>query len=180
LSQLLVAQRYAKALMQIAEKQNNVSGIKQEMGEIIDMAKSQPDFERLCLHPLFTLSRKATALNEILKNAGASETLRRFFIVVAKAGRLNLIYELAIAYNDLFDKRQGVLSAAVTTAQPLSETQAQILSESFSKRMGKKMRFVLQTDPSLLGGLKIQVGSTIYDASLQGRLRTLRARMLST
>jgi F-type H+-transporting ATPase subunit delta len=180
LSQLLVAQRYAKALMQIAEKQNNVSGFKQEMGEVIGMAKSLPDFERLCLHPLIPPSRKAAAIDEILRNAGASETIRRFFIVVAKAGRLGLLYEFGIAFNELFDKRQGVLSAEVTSAQPLTETQAQTLNESFSKFIGKKLRFALRTEPSLLGGLTVQVGSTIYDASLQGRLRSLRTRLLST
>ena len=179
MSRLLIAQRYAKALLQIGQKQNNIPSMRQELYSIVGLVKSQPDLERLCMHPLIPPSRKAAVLDEILQKAGASGTIRRFFIVVAKAARLNLVFELAISFSDLVDKYQGVLPALVTSAQPLSENQMKTLTESFSKRTGKQMRFRTEQDPSLLGGLKIQVGSTIYDASLQGRLRMLRARLLS-
>ncbi|MDR2697900.1 MAG: ATP synthase F1 subunit delta [Holophagales bacterium] len=179
MSHLLIANRYAKALLQIAVKQNNVSGLHQELNDIVSLVISQPDLERLCLHPLIPPSRKASVFDEILQKAGSSETIRRFFTVVAKAARLNLIYELALAFRDLVDKHRGVLSAKVTCAQPLTEAQLQSLSTSFSNRTGKTIRFATQHDPSLLGGLKIHVGSTIYDASLQGRLRMLKERLLS-
>jgi len=179
-SQLLVAQRYAKALLQIAEKQNNVQGLQKEMNSIIGLVKSQPDLERLCLHPLIPPSRKASVFDEILQVAKASQTIRRFFTVVAKAARLNIIYDLSTAFNDLVDKHMGIVSAVVACAQPLTENQLRSLKESFASRTGKTMRFVTRQDPNLLGGLKVQVGSTIYDASLQGRLRMLRARLLST
>jgi len=179
MSNLLIAHRYAKALMQIAVKQNNVSGLHQELNSVVDLVISQPDMERLCLHPLIPPARKATVFDEILKKAGASETIRRFFVVVAQAARLNLIYELAIAFRDLVDKHKGVISAKVTCAQPLTEAQVQTLFSSFSNRTGKTIRFATQHDPTLLGGLKIQVGSTIYDASLQGRLRMLKEKLLS-
>jgi len=178
-SQLLIAQRYAKALLQIAEKQNDVSGLQKELNSIVRLVNSQPDLERLCLHPLIPPSRKAAVFDEILQTAGASQTIRRFFTVVAKAARLNLIYSFFVAFNELVDKHQGVLAAEVSSAQPLLENQLQSLNESFATRTGKTMRFVTRHDPALLGGLKVQVGSTIYDASLQGRLRMLRARLLS-
>ncbi|MCL1908678.1 MAG: ATP synthase F1 subunit delta [Holophagaceae bacterium] len=176
---LLVAQRYAKALLQIGQQRNSVGALQQELNSIVDLVKAQPDLERLCMHPLIAPGKKSVAFDEILAIAGGSETIRRFFMVVTKAARLNLVYELAIAFNDLVDQHMGILSADVTSAQPLNESQARALSESFSMRTGKKMRFALRQDPNLLGGLKIQVGSIIYDASLQGRLRMLRARLLS-
>jgi F-type H+-transporting ATPase subunit delta len=179
LSQILVAQRYAKALLQIAEKQDRVYDLQQEINSAVELVRSNPDLERLCLHPLIPPSKKAAVLDEILAQAGAGETIRRFFEVVAKAARLNLVYDLATAFNDLVDMHQGIVSAKVTSAQQLSEAQAQRLAESFSRVSGKKMRFSMQQDPSLLGGLKVQVGSTIYDASLKGRLRMLKERLLS-
>ncbi|MDR1842044.1 MAG: ATP synthase F1 subunit delta [Holophagales bacterium] len=179
MSQLLIAQRYAKALLQIAEKQNEVSGLKNELNSIVGLVHSQPDLERLCLHPLIPPSRKAAVFDEILQAAGASQTIRRFFTVVAKAARLNLIYSLFVAFNELVDKHQGILAAEVASAQPLTEHQLRSLNESFAARTGKTMRLVTRHDPDLLGGLKVQVGSTIYDASLQGRLRMLRTRLLS-
>ncbi|MDR0499551.1 MAG: ATP synthase F1 subunit delta [Holophagales bacterium] len=179
MSHLLIAHRYAKALLQIAVKQNEVTGLHKELNTIVGMVASQHDLERLCLHPLIPPSRKAAAFDEILKKANASKTIRHFFVVVAKAARLNLIYEVAVAFHNLVDKYKGIISAKVTCAQPLTEAQLQALNTSFSNRTGKKIRFATQHDPSLLGGLKIQVGSTIYDASLQGRLRMLKEKLLS-
>jgi len=179
LSQLLVAQRYAKALLQIGEKQNTVQELQQELNSAIGLVKSQPDLEKLCLHPLIPPSKKAAVFDEILAHAGAGDTIRRFFVVVAKAARLNLVYDLATAFNDLVDAHQGIVSAKVTSAQQLSEAQTHKLAESFSKVSGKRVRFFLQQDPNLLGGLKVQVGSTIYDASLKGRLRLLKEKLLS-
>ncbi|MCL1894444.1 MAG: ATP synthase F1 subunit delta [Holophagaceae bacterium] len=179
MSSLLIAQRYAKALLQIGQKQNVIETLQNELNSVVNLVKSQPDLERLCMHPLIAPSKKAAVFDEILQTGGASETIRRFFTVVAKAARLNLIYDLATAFNGLVDQHQGILSAEVTSAHQLSEPQLNALTDSFSRRTGKKMRFVLRQDTNLLGGLKIQVGSVIYDASLQGRLRMLRARLLS-
>ena len=176
---LLVAQRYAKALLQIGQKQGDVVTLQLELNSIVDLVRTQPDLERLCMHPLIAPSKKAAVFDEILARANASETIKRFFSVVAKAARLNLVYELAVAFNGLVDQHQGILSAEVISAQQLSESQTHALSESFSRRTGKKMRFAMRQDPNLLGGLKIQVGSVIYDASLQGRLRMLKERLLS-
>jgi F-type H+-transporting ATPase subunit delta len=176
---LLIAQRYAKALLQIGEKHNSVNDLQQELDSVVGLVRSNPDLERLCLYPLIPPSRKAAVFDEVLRSAGAGETIRRFFLVVAKAARLYLVYELAVAFNDLVDRLKGILSAEVTSAQQLTEVQLQNLKESFSRRTGKEMRFAVRQDPGLLGGLKIKVGSTIYDASLKGRLRMLRARLLS-
>jgi F-type H+-transporting ATPase subunit delta len=179
LSLLLVAQRYAKALMQIGEKQNTIEGLQQELNSVAALVRSHPDLERLCKHPLIPPSRKAAVFDEVLQHGNASETVRRFFIVVAKAARLNLIYELAEAFNGLVDRRMGILSAEVVSAQPLTDSQVNALTETFLKRTGKKTRLAMRHDPNLLGGLKVQVGSTVYDASLRGRLRMLGARLFT-
>ena len=179
MGQFLVAQRYAKALLQIAEKQNILQDLQQELNSAIDLVESHPDLERLCMHPLIPPSKKAAVVDEILASAGAGKTIRRFFVVVAKAARLNLVYDLATAFNDLVDVRQGIISAKVVSAQQLSEAQTDNLAVSFYNASGKRVRFFMEQDPSLLGGLKVQVGSTVYDASLKGRLRILKEKLLS-
>jgi F-type H+-transporting ATPase subunit delta len=79
----------------------------------------------------------------------------------------------------LVDERAGVVEARVSTAQPLSDAQSRALQASLSARTGKSIRLVAAQDPALLGGVKVQVGSTVFDASLQGRLRLLKLQLLS-
>ena len=179
MSQLLIAHRYAKALLQIGIKENSLESLYSDLANVIGIVESNPDLERLCLHPLIAPSCKAAVFDEVLRTAGAGVTIRHFFVVVAKAARLDLIYRLGDAFSDLYDDHKGILNAEVTSAQPLTEDQQRALKESFEKRTGKKMNLTEQHDPGLLGGLKVQVGSTVYDASLKGRLNMLKGRLLS-
>ena len=77
------------------------------------------------------------------------------------------------------DERLGVVEASVRTAQPLSADQAEALTRALARRTGKTVKLQWRQDPSILGGVKAQVGSTVYDASIQGQLRLLKARLLS-
>jgi F-type H+-transporting ATPase subunit delta len=108
-----------------------------------------------------------------------SETLRHFFRVVAEAGRLNLLPDIRRTFADQVDERAGIVEAKVTSAQPLSDAQAKALITSLATRTGKTIRLSWHQDTTLLGGVKVQVGSTVLDASLQGQLRQLKNQLLS-
>jgi F-type H+-transporting ATPase subunit delta len=178
-SNRLVARRYAKALAGIAEDQGTLVQVQQELAAVTALVRGNADLERLAFYPLLAPSQKARALEEVLKAEGVSETLRRFFGVVTSAARLNLIYELAAAFDELVDERLGVVEASVQSAQPLSEPQSAALVAALARRTGKTVKLKWRQDPSLLGGIKAQIGSTVYDASLKGQLRLLQARLLS-
>jgi len=108
-----------------------------------------------------------------------SETLRHFFRVVAGAGRLNLLPDLRRTFAELVDERAGIVEAKVASAQPLSDAQAKAIIASLTARTGKTIRLTWHQEPTLLGGVKVQVGSTVLDASLQGQLRQLKTQLLS-
>jgi F-type H+-transporting ATPase subunit delta len=72
-----------------------------------------------------------------------------------------------------------VIEAQVCSAQPLSASQSEHLVSSLGDRTGKTIRIQWRQDPTHLGGLQVQIGSTIYDASLLGRLRLLKTQLLS-
>lgn len=179
MSSRLTAQRYAKALLQIGDKQGNVPQLQQELETVAAAVAANADLSRLVASPLVLPTKKAEVFEAILAAAKVSETLRRFFRVVAEAGRLNLLPELRRTFADLVDERAGILEAKVSSAQPLSEGQQKALVASLSVRTGKTIRLSWLQDASLLGGLKVQVGSTVLDASLQGQLRQLKTQLLS-
>jgi F-type H+-transporting ATPase subunit delta len=178
-SSRLTARRYAKALLQIGEKQGNVTQLQQELERVAATVAAHADLSRLVASPLVLPRKKAEVFETILVSARVSETLRHFFRVVAEAGRLNLLPELRRTFADLVDERAGIVQAQVSTAQPLSEVQTKALLASLTARTGKTIRLSWKQDPALLGGLKVQVGSTVLDASLQGQLRQLKSRLLS-
>ena len=179
MSSRLTARRYAKALLQIGDQQGNVAQLQQELDAVAATVGANADLSRLVASPLVLPVKKAEVFEAILASAKVSPTLRHFFRVVAEAGRLNLLPDLRRSFADLVDERDGILEARVSTAQPLTDAQTKALLASLSARMGKTIRLSWSQDPSLLGGLKVQVGSTVLDASIQGQLRQLKTQLLS-
>ena len=179
MSNRLVARRYAKALADLAVKDGNLVKYQEELVEISNLVRSNPDLTRLAFYPLLAPSRKASAFDAILEQMKISPMVRTFYTVVAKAARLNLVHELAEAYSGLVDELTHVVEAKVQSSQPLSPAQSSALAASLAHRTGKTIRMRWQPDPAILGGVKVQVGSTVYDASLQGQLRLLKAKLLS-
>jgi F-type H+-transporting ATPase subunit delta len=174
-----VARRYAKALAEIGESQGTLQDLLAELDAIDALVRAHPDLQRLVTFPLIAPSKRAAAFDAILEQAGVSAMLRKFFAVVAQAARLALLRDIVAAFHDLVDERMGVVEARITSAQTMTGPQSQRLMASLASRTGKTVRIKWYQDPALLGGLKVQLGSTVYDASLQGRLRLLKARLLS-
>ena len=175
----LIAKRYAKALLEIGDQGGNLAELQQELSKISALVKSNADLTRLVQSPLVLPSRKSEVFDAVLAQAQAYPTLRNFFKVVAGAGRLTLLSDIEAAFHELVDARAGVVEAHVVSPQALTGPQTEALKASLSQRTGKTIRLRWKQDPSLLGGLKVQVGSTVYDASLQGQLRQLKAQLLS-
>lgn len=174
-----VARRYAKALAEIGESRGTLTAFQQELDAIDALVRSNADLQRLVSFPLIAPSRRAAAFDAILESAGAGEVLRKFFTVVAQAARLSLLHDIVAAFHDLVDEKMGVVEARIESAQALTEEQAGHLSALLASRTGKTIRIRWRQNPSLLGGLKAQLGSTVYDATLQGRLRLLKTQLLS-
>lgn len=179
MSARLVARRYAKAFVDIATAQGQLQQLQGELSRVADLVRTSPDLLRVVENPLFAPKVKAQAFEAVLAQLGCSETLRQFFRVVAEAARMNVIFEIEAAVRELVDARAGIVDAHVASAQPLSEAQTSRLVASLGARTGKTIRVRWRQEPALLGGLKVQVGSTVYDASLQGQLRLLKTQLLS-
>ena len=179
MSNRLTARRYAKALIEIGDRQGNIPQLQQELETVAAAVAAHADLARLVASPLVLPRKKAEVFETILAAAKVSDTLRHFFRVVAEAGRLNLLPDLRRTFAELVDDRAGIVEARVSSAQPMSEIQAQALAASLGRRTGKTVRLSWSLDPSLLGGLKVQVGSTILDASIQGQLRQIKTQLLS-
>lgn len=179
MSNRLIARRYAKALAELAQKDGNLVKYQEELAEISSLVRANPDLTRLAFYPLLAPSLKAAALDSVLERGKISPVVRRFFTVVAQSARLSLVHDIASCYSELVDEATGVVEARVLSSQPLTGNQTTALSASLAKRTGKTIRLRWQPDPAILGGVKVQVGSTVYDASLQGQLRLLKAKLLS-
>jgi F-type H+-transporting ATPase subunit delta len=132
------------------------------------------DLRRLLMSPRFTAEDKAKGLAAIAQRAGVSDLTQRFIGLLAQNRRTAALGQVIDAFRRLAAERRGLVAAQVTTAIPLSDAQTRILRSALSQALGKEPEIDARVDPAILGGVKVRVGSRLYDASLKSRLDSLK------
>ncbi len=104
------------------------------------------------------------------RSIGASRPVRNFTAVITDHRRLPFFSEIVKSVEQELNDRLGFAEAQVTSARPLSDPEKQVLEAEIAKLTGKRVQARYLQDPALLGGAVVQVGSTIYDGSVNGQL----------
>ena len=113
-------------------------------------------------------------LQEALKDFPVASA---FIAVLINAKRYNLLHEICKRVHTLLDDRQGISRAIVTSARVLSQAQQAAALNALSARYGKTVKAQFKTDPSLLGGLKLECQGELIDGSVQSRLAKLQENL---
>jgi F-type H+-transporting ATPase subunit delta len=100
-----------------------------------------------------------------------------FLRILLQHNRIRYFQQIYGGYLKSVNERKGMVSARVTAAVPLSEQELKSLSEKLSGMTGKLVNIEFQADASLLGGVVVQMGSTIFDGSIQTQLAEMKRRL---
>jgi len=163
-----VAKRYARALIELAEK-----GQIEKWGMELDrlaVTVGAPELYTRLASPELSESSRELAMRTIAEKLDVSYPLRSLAVVVARHGRIDQLKAIADAYRDLVDEILDQERATLTFAmQPSDEEVARVVSglEAIAR---KKILPTIQVDSSLLGGVVAELGGKIYDGSLAARL----------
>jgi F-type H+-transporting ATPase subunit delta len=169
-----VGVRYAQALFELAKSQGEAGVVEAELKSLKAMIAESRDFRTLIGSPTFDAETKATGLAAIAEAAGFSATTRKFIGLVAANRRASALPDMIRSYEKLAADDRGAISAEVTTALPLTPAQVKALAASLRTALGKDPEIETRVEPAILGGLKVRVGSRLYDASLKSRLDSLK------
>ena len=168
-----LAARYAAALYTLASEQGALDETAEQMRALGRLIKESPALAALIANPLIDAAAAARALDEALAGQGVSKLVRNFVGVAAANRRLRDLPMLIEGFAAYEAARRGEIVAHVTTAHPLSEEQRRQLRQRLAESGYGNVRLAEHQDESLLGGLKLQIGDKLYDATLKSRLNRL-------
>ena len=168
-----VAGRYASALFEYAEEQKKLDDVAADTATIRELLSESADLRRLVASPVIGREDQGKAIAAVLEKAGVSGITQNFVGVVAQNRRLFALDDMCTAFRDILAGRRGEITAEVTTASPLSETQRDALEQELRTAMGSKVALEAQVDETLLGGMVVKVGSRMVDSSLKTKLQRL-------
>lgn len=172
-----MAGRYALALFELAKEGRSVDAVSADLGRFSDMVDASPDLRTLIRSPVFSAEDQTRAITEILSRAGIGGIAGNFLKLVASKRRLFAVRAMIADFAKLNDADKGVVRAAVTVAEPLSDGQSEALKSALREATGETVAMTVSVDPAILGGLVVRVGSRMVDGSLRTKLNALRTRM---
>ncbi|WP_282605057.1 F0F1 ATP synthase subunit delta [Pelagibius sp. Alg239-R121] len=172
-----LAGRYALALLELADDKKELDTVAGDLRGLKQILVESEDLRRLVGSPLYSREQQSKAILAVLEKAEVNELTRRFVLVVADNRRLFVLSQMIDAYLAELSRRRGEVTAKVTSAQDLSDSQQQALTEALKKSMGDKVQVDVTVDPALIGGMIVKVGSRMIDSSLRSKLQRLQLAM---
>ena len=172
-----LAGRYALAVFELAQEEKSVDAVSKDFVSLKTMMSESPDLMRLVRAPVFSREEQAAGMNGVMHRMEASPLTRRFILLLASKRRLFALADIIRAYENLVSKQKGEVAAQVTSARPLSDDQVAELKAILKSKLSRDIRLDARVDPSLLGGLIVQVGSRMIDSSIRTKLNGMRLAM---
>ena len=173
----VAANRYAKALMDVLYPEKAAPGL-QQLQEFLSLLNEQPAARRFLENPTTAGERRKRLLKEIFDALSLDRRVANFVGILADRDRLPILEEIIQTYQKLLDERLGILRARVTSSHALDASQQRALAAKLEQATGKQIRMEVAVDPSLIGGMVAQVGTTIYDGSVRQQLQAFKSRLV--
>ena len=173
---MAVAHRtYARALFEAAQEEGRLEQVHEELSDFAAMVAEVDQLRSVLESPEFESRAKAALVDDVLGKA--DPLVRNFVRLVVEKGRAGELSEIAREFETLVAREHGILDVELTTAVELSQQDFDSLVERIGKASGRQVRASRAVDPSLVGGLVLEVGSRRLDASIRGRLDRLRQEL---
>jgi F-type H+-transporting ATPase subunit delta len=173
---MAVAQRmYARALFEAAREEGKLEEVAADLAALAQAFEDVPELDAFLRNPQIDPPEKAEVLVQVA--AGAEDLVRNFVRLIAEKGRAGELPEIGAEFEALLAKAQGRLAVELTTAVELSDEEARSIVEKIEQAAGRTVEATRSVDPSLIGGIVLDVGSFRADGSLRGRLERLRQEL---
>ena len=169
-----VGARYAQALFDLANDQKQIAAVEADIKSLKAAIAESRDLRILLGSPSFSSEDKGKGLVAIGVQAKFSMTTLKFLGLLASNGRAGALRSVITSFEALTAAARGAVSAEVVTALPLSAAQAKGVQAALRQALGKDPEISTRVDPAILGGIKVKVGSRLFDASLKSKLDSLK------
>ncbi|KQN25651.1 ATP synthase subunit delta [Sphingomonas sp. Leaf33] len=169
--------RYATALFELAKSGKQIDPVEASLSTVRQVLAESEDFVALTSNPSIGRGPAGKAIAAVAGALGLDATTTKFLGVLAQNRRLRDLPAIIRAYRALAAQHRGEMTADVTSAHALSDTQVAELKQALRTRVGRDVSVDLHVDPSLLGGLVVKIGSQMIDSSIKTRLNTLAHAM---
>ena len=176
MSQGVIARRYAKALINLAEKDLENTG--KSLTALADVFSNSTELSEVLSDTKVSAQIKQNVLKKILKKIKVSKLVDTFIRYLLAKRRIVLLPNIERAFNLFLQEKLGRIEAGITVAQEISEVTVGKLEKAISRYSGKEVTVNITIDPAIIGGIVTRIGSVVIDGSIHTQLNQIRQSII--
>ncbi len=170
-----IAEVYARALFEVAQDQDKLDEVHEQLGEFAEAIDENRDMARFFFSPYFSTQEKKEGLEKTVQ--GADEVVMNFLEALVERHRMPVIFRIRDRFHKMWEEENKLLSVEVTSAIELDKKTVDEIGKSIGEQVDRKIELSSKVDPDILGGVVLRVGNFILDASIRHRLEQLRKQV---
>ena len=170
-----IAAVYARSLFEVAQEQNKLDPIRDQLGEFADALNDTRELQVFFFSPYFSTAEKVDGLDRTVSDA--DPVVVNFLKLLIENHRMPVIFRVRREFDQLWQEENKLLPVQVTSAVELDPATVSQIGDRIAEQTGRKVDLSATVDPDVLGGLVVRVGNSILDASIRNRLEQLRKQV---
>ena len=172
------AERYSLALYELASENNVLAQVEGQSLSILNLISSSKDFSNLIKDPTSNQKDLLKVINNISDNNDFESILKKFLSFLVTKRRFFYVKQILKSFIETCSQKRGELKAELKSAKELSSAEISKIKDELTKNFSSKIKLNYKRDESLIGGLIVQVGSTMVDTSIKNKLQQIENRMI--
>jgi len=172
------ADRYSLALYELASENNVLSQVEDQSLSILNLISSSRDFSNLIKDPTNSRDNLLKVINSFSNDNKLENLLKSFLSFLITKRRFFYVEQILKSFIETCSQKRGELKAELKSAKELSNNEISKITDELTKNFSSKIRLNYKHDESLIGGLVLQVGSTMVDTSIKNKLQSIENRMI--
>ena len=174
------SERYARALFEISNETKELEKIEDDVKKFLNLLNSSVDIKNFIKDPTISVEVQNEFTNLLAEQIGFLKNLKNFMLLLVMKRRIFFIKKIFENFLKLCSKKRGELKASLISSRELSQKDIEKISNELSKIIGQTLKLNYEIDKELIGGMKLQLGSFMIDASIKNKLKKYEQAMLES
>jgi F-type H+-transporting ATPase subunit delta len=167
-----IAEVYSRSLFEVAKEAGDLDRVHDELGQFADALNEDNDLRVFFFSPYFSSTEKKEGISKLIDDA--NESFIRFLELLAERHRMPAIFRIRRGFDKLWREENKLLPVTVTSAVELDSQLVEGIGRKIEEQTGQRVELSSRVNPDVLGGIVLQVGNMVLDASVRNRLEQLR------
>ncbi|MFL2851838.1 MAG: ATP synthase F1 subunit delta [Candidatus Pelagibacter sp.] len=172
------ANRYSLALFELASETSVLPHVEQNSFAFLNLISNDNEFNNLIKDPTISRDTLMNVINRIAENSKLEFLFKNFLNFLITKRRFFYVQKILKSFNEICSEKRGEVKAEIKSAKKLTQEEINKITEDLSNNFKSKIKLNYNHDQSLIGGLIIQVGSTMIDTSIKNKLQQIENRMV--